>query len=384
MDSKTLNFLSREPRVAGSKRNEEIAVFLAGKYSSLKYAVRTDEHCFMGWELIEEPKFSFLKPEKRDAITTQMVWSGSTNGKVRGKLVPSGVQLTFEAYPFRKFSILDENGKEQAYVLSRPDMVWLQSLTNAMDNTPCCLIDTKSFKLIEEWRKQGREIEAEFSIKTKYVPNSILRNIVAEKKGKTDKEIIISAHYDSVPKSPGANDNATGTLALLALAERLSKKSFKHTIKIISFDAEEWNKQGSYMYVEGLRQKLNENKASLKTKTSKYLKKQTALDKINAVVNIDTIGAGKNIYCISDKKYADIVKSCARKTGNKVELQEGYTSPQFDGWPFHIEGIPIIHFCVHPYKYFHTPQDTKEKIEPKFVDDVTALVEKLVDSLDKE
>jgi Zn-dependent M28 family amino/carboxypeptidase len=252
-----------------------------------------------------------------------------------------------------------------------------------MDNMPCCLIDTESFNLIEKWQKQGKEIEAEFSIKTRYAPNSILRNVIAEKKSSSGKEIIISAHYDSVPESPGANDNASGTLALLALAEKFSEKACKHTIKLISFDAEEWNKLGAYMYVEGLRQNLNENKINLDTKTSKYLRKQTALDRIKAVINIDTIGAGKTIYCIADKKYVGIIKSSAKKTRQKVELRQGYNSPQFDGWPFHLEGIPIIHFGVYPYKYFHTPQDTKEKVEPKLVDGVTGLVEKIADSIDK-
>ncbi len=87
MDSQALDFLTKQPRVAGSKRNEEIAKFLQDIYFSLGYSVRIDEHSFMGWELIKEPKFSFLAPEKKEAVATQMVWSGSTNGKVRGKLV---------------------------------------------------------------------------------------------------------------------------------------------------------------------------------------------------------------------------------------------------------------------------------------------------------
>jgi len=39
-----------------------------------------------------------------------------------------------------------------------------------------------------------------------------------------------------------------------------------------------WNKLGAYMYVEKLRQNVTEKKTKLKTKTSKYLKKQTAAD----------------------------------------------------------------------------------------------------------
>ncbi len=380
----TLDYLTEEPRIAGSKRNKEVAEYLKDKYLSLGYDTKTGEHRFMGWELVEDPSFSFLKPQKKKATATQMIWSGSTKGKLKGKLVHSGTQLTFEAYPFRKYSIIGKTGKEQAYVLTRPDMVWLQSLTGAMDNTPCCLIDTQSCKKIEQWQKENKEIEAEFSIKTRYRPCSLLRNIIATKKGKSAKELIICAHYDSTPGSPGANDNASGTLALLKLAEKLSKKKFSHTIRLISFDAEEWNKQGAYMYVEKRRQKLTENKTHLKTKTAKYLKKQTSLDNIKAVINIDTIGAGKTIYCISSKKHAASVKSTAKKLRKNIELRVGYNAPQFDGWPFHTEGIPVIHFGVYPYDYFHTPADTKEKIDPKFIGDVAELIEKIIDNLDND
>lgn len=381
---KTLDFLTEQPRIASSKRNKEIAGFLRGELSFLGYDVDVDEHQFMGWDLLERPSFSFTSPEKKDAITTQMVWSGSTKGKVKGRLVSSGTQLTFEAYPFRRYSIIDKEGKEQAYVLTRPDLVWLQSLTNAMDNTPCCLIDTDSAKLIEKWKAEGKEIESEFSIKTRYRPNSILRNVIATKHGKKTKEIIICAHYDSTPNSPGANDNASGILVLLELARRLKEKVFNHTIRFISFDAEEWNKQGAYMYVEKRRQVIGKSKSHLHTKTSRYLKKKTELDNIGVVINIDTVGAGKTIYNISTKKYAALVRSSAKKLKKDVEVREGYNAPQFDGWPFHVEGIPVIHFGVYPYKYFHTPQDTKEKIELKFIYDMVELTEKIITDLDKD
>ena len=370
MQSETLDFLTKEPRIAGSERNKEVARFLEDKYRHMGYDVDADEHKFMGWELTEEPVFSFLKPEKKKAITTQMIWSGSTGGKVRGRIVFSGTQLTFEAYPFKKYSIVDNKGKEKAYILTRDDMVWLQSLTNAMDNTPCCLVDTESCRQIEKWQEEGKEIEAEFSIKTRYKPDSVLRNIVAAKKGKKATEIIICAHYDSAPTSPGANDNGSGTLVLLELAKRFSRKDLNNTIRFVSFDAEEWNKIGSYMYVEGRKQKLTGNK--------------TDLEKIKAVINIDTVGSGDKIYSISSKKYVDMVRSGAEDSGIDVDMREGYNAPQFDGWPFHKEGIPVIHFGVSPYRYFHTPDDTKEKIEPRFIKDVTELIEKIVDKLDED
>ncbi|MEA2003931.1 MAG: hypothetical protein U9O53_03140, partial [archaeon] len=115
MQSETLDFLTEEPRIAGSERNKEVARFLGDKYRHMGYDVDVDEHRFMGWELIEEPVFSFLKPEKKKAVTTQMIWSGSTDGKIWGRIVFSGTQLTFEAYPFKKYSIVDNNPSLTVY-----------------------------------------------------------------------------------------------------------------------------------------------------------------------------------------------------------------------------------------------------------------------------
>ena len=51
--------------------------------------------------------------------------------------------------------------------------------------------------------------------------------------------IIFNAHYDSVAKGPGANDDGSGTVAVLAAAYALSHFDFKRTIKFVTFSGEE-------------------------------------------------------------------------------------------------------------------------------------------------
>ena len=43
-------------------------------------------------------------------------------------------------------------------------------------------------------------------------------NIYALKKGKTNQRIIVAAHYDTVPQTPGADDNASAVAVLIELA----------------------------------------------------------------------------------------------------------------------------------------------------------------------
>ncbi len=76
-------------------------------------------------------------------------------------------------------------------------------------------------------------------------------NLVAERKGKSGKFLIVSAHYDSV-NNPGADDDASGTVALLATAKLLSDKVLEHGVRFVAFDEEELGLVGSAAYVKEL------------------------------------------------------------------------------------------------------------------------------------
>jgi hypothetical protein len=66
-------------------------------------------------------------------------------------------------------------------------------------------------------------------------------NIVAELGGSSMPEqiVVVGAHYDSAPGSPGANDNATGVAALLAMARSLGRCAHARTLRFVGFVNEE-------------------------------------------------------------------------------------------------------------------------------------------------
>ncbi len=57
--------------------------------------------------------------------------------------------------------------------------------------------------------------------------------------------ILVGAHYDTVPGSPGADDNASGVAVLLAIAEILAAKPPRRPVHFIAFDLEEYGLVGS-------------------------------------------------------------------------------------------------------------------------------------------
>ncbi len=74
--------------------------------------------------------------------------------------------------------------------------------------------------------------------------NIIGSNIVVTKKGKTDKQIIVGAHYDGT----GTGDNGSGISLALTTAEHLYNVETEYTIKFVFFDAEEYGLYGSTAY----------------------------------------------------------------------------------------------------------------------------------------
>lgn len=72
--------------------------------------------------------------------------------------------------------------------------------------------------------------------------------------------VLLGAHYDTVPRSPGANDNASGVAALLTLARRLPQINPERTVKLVFFVNEEnpysfGIQMGSRVYAEECRRR---------------------------------------------------------------------------------------------------------------------------------
>ena len=67
-----------------------------------------------------------------------------------------------------------------------------------------------------------------------------------EKGGKPENlPIVIGAHYDTVPGTPGADDNATGIAVLLELAAEFASRPLKYPVQLVALDMEEYGYFGS-------------------------------------------------------------------------------------------------------------------------------------------
>lgn len=76
--------------------------------------------------------------------------------------------------------------------------------------------------------------------------------------------IIVGAHFDAVPQSPGADDNGSGTAAVLEMARVLHGRKVDRTIRLMFFNAEEFGLIGSRAYVNEIaRPAVEENREKI-------------------------------------------------------------------------------------------------------------------------
>lgn len=85
-------------------------------------------------------------------------------------------------------------------------------------------------------------------------------NLVATLRGATHETVVIGAHYDAASGTPGADDNASGTAALLALARRLASDRPERTLRFVAFANEEpphfqTGDMGSVVYAHSLAER---------------------------------------------------------------------------------------------------------------------------------
>jgi Zn-dependent M28 family amino/carboxypeptidase len=78
-------------------------------------------------------------------------------------------------------------------------------------------------------------------------------NLIAETRAGDPADVLmVGAHLDTIPESPGINDDATGVAALLELARLAAHAPLRKRLRFALWSAEEWGQVGSIEYLAGL------------------------------------------------------------------------------------------------------------------------------------
>ena len=192
--------------------------------------------------------------------------------------------------------------------------------------------------------------------------------------------IVITAHYDHLGIQDGviyngADDNASGTAVLLAIARHLRESAPNHTVILAALDAEELGLRGAQAFVQD---------------------PPVERDRIALNINLDMVGRNSRgeMYVAGAYHYPFLRPLLEEVAANApLRLRLGHDSPdlppgndwtqQSDHAAFHAVGIPFVYFGVEDHPDYHRPTDDAERIAPGFLAASVATIISAVELLDE-
>jgi len=204
-------------------------------------------------------------------------------------------------------------------------------------------------------------------------------NLIGYIPGKSDKAIVVTAHYDHVGQRNGdiyngADDNASGVGALLAAATHFAKYPPKHTIIFAALDGEELGLQGAKAFLDN---------------------PPVPLSSILLNVNMDMLSINEKgeLYASGSYHYPQLKPYLQKvKPRKHARLLLGHDNPaqgpddwtgQSDHFRFHERGIPYVYFGVEDHPHYHKPSDDFENVNTAFYPDAAALVIDFLEVMDQ-
>jgi aminopeptidase YwaD len=194
----------------------------------------------------------------------------------------------------------------------------------------------------------------------------------------SNQYVVVGAHFDHLGTSTegaldpdarsavrrGADDNASGTAAVLELARLFAASPARRSIIFANFTGEEQGLLGSGYFVDHL---------------------PVAVDSVDAMLNFDMVGRLKNdrliVYGVATaKEMLSLLDSANRVAPLKVAAQGDGFGPS-DHSSFYGKNIPVLHFFTDLHDDYHRASDTPDKINAEGEARVVGFAERVLRSI---
>lgn len=219
---------------------------------------------------------------------------------------------------------------------------------------------TEPHKRAEGWIRDQLELHGWRVESQSFVYRGVpLTNLIASRGQKEGQPIILGAHYDTRPLSdrspefiqtpvPGANDGASGVAVLLELARVLPESESRFPIWLVFFDGEDSGGIGGWDWIVG----------------SNYFASQLSTRPL-AVVIVDMVG-DEQLELPRELNSTPWLQSSIWQKAEELGYSQFMDQPGYrildDHTPFLRDGIPAVDIIDFEYPYWHTPQDTLDKV----------------------
>ena len=232
--------------------------------------------------------------------------------------------------------------------------------------------------VVSELRKAGLAVADE----TFQSEGEVFRNIVGTHVGTAapQEQVLVVAHYDTKPGTPGADDNASAVAAMLEIARLLARGRFERTLQFVGFTLEEYGYQGSRRFARQARQEGRAIVGVLDLEMVGFTSPRQRLPH-----GVRGRRTGDFIGVVGNKRSRTLVEACvtsARRAVPALPVEtlvvawNGYLLPIVrlsDHAPFWDVGFPAVMitdtaFLRNPH--YHQPSDTLDTLDLPFLTQV--------------
>jgi Zn-dependent M28 family amino/carboxypeptidase len=187
-------------------------------------------------------------------------------------------------------------------------------------------------------------------------------NLVGRLEGSTfpERYIVVSAHYDHLGVRDGevyngADDDASGSMGLVALARAARSVQLRHSLLFVAFDAEEDGLRGSRAFVAD---------------------PPVPLDSIVLDLNMDMVARTNGVLWAGGSHQTPALRPILEGVASRapLDLRLGHDAPgapEGDDWtnssdhgPFNAVGIPYVYLGVEDHPDYHRPTDDFDRVVP--------------------
>ncbi|CAH2213521.1 M28 family peptidase [Tepidibacter aestuarii] len=365
---KHIRYLSEEigPRVAATKEERLAAEYIKDELEKYGYDPQMQEFSYdttKGELTVDSDEIKTLASDqsaiKEEGVTAEVVDCALGNEledfpkDVEGKIAL--IQRGFEYYSVKAQNAIDAgaigvilyNKKD----IVDPDAIPGTYLGEERISIPFVSISKNDGVKIRKKLAEGESVTATIITKEDLHHS---QNVVAVRKPKnknkdTNQIIYVTAHYDSVPGAPGANDNASGTAMMLEFARILKAYPIDKEVRFIACGAEEVGIIGSDYYVSQLSE--DELKRSMANFNMDMI--STSAEKCN-ILYADTVDGEQNLV-------TEAAIASGARLGNNILGTNAVDAS--DHAPFGYSNIPSACFIWGDENgdledWYHTPNDT--------------------------
>lgn len=336
-------------RFGGSEGEHQAAHYLRDVLATHGIDTELQSFTYTGWEVAEEPVLRIESPVEEELPVEPLLWSGSTNGTVEGRLERIGEKALIpglDGYELPLYGIGDDRSAE--VIACHEDHPIPLINPRPLFQTPQFIISEPAQERLDELREEYGEVRVSGSIETQR-PRTTSHNVIGRYRPANavnpESRILVGAHYDTTLDTPGAYDNASGVGAVVDIARRVIEAELAVNIDFVFFACEENGILGSTEIVTRLREQSN-----LDIERAIVLDMVSGGEEFSVWVDQDETSFVDDLVAGTDA--ADIDQDCVDLTPQK---------PGSDGWPFHDAGIPTTTLLWWKLNdIYHTDRDTME------------------------